>query len=464
MTLTAASSPVDAPDAASGAELRSWALLAAGSLAVAGIFAFLLAMSRVPGIERIVTWPSQFFSKGLVIHVVFSLVVWFLTVFAVLVSLATRQIASGPVLAAPLGRAGLALAAMAFPMLFLPALNDAAVPTLNNYIPAIIHPFYYGGLVLLAIGILLPVIRFLINVRRYGTGTDPLPQAMLAGSFVYIMALVSFALALSKLWGTEFSHAFNEHLFWGGGHVLQFLNCLMLLAGWQILSREAFGTPGADPDIFRLATRLIAGFVLPALIFYIAWEAFAFKQTEAFRRLKFVLALPVLLVGIPVAVEILRQRATRGLPWSNLAFLALALSGLVFAAGGVMGLLVTGADTRTPAHYHAVIAGVNLSLMGLMLTVVLPRLQRPPAPGRSLTLQLKLFGYGQFMAAIGLFIAGGYGAPRKTPSGSVDLVSGAMVGMTLNGIGALIAVIGGIMFIITMLRALLAAPPAPATA
>lgn len=40
--------------AAFEAELRSWALLAVGSLAIAGLFAFLLALSRLPGIEKLV--------------------------------------------------------------------------------------------------------------------------------------------------------------------------------------------------------------------------------------------------------------------------------------------------------------------------------------------------------------------------------------------------------------------------
>ena len=46
-----------------------------GALGVAGAFALLLAISRVPGVETVFPWPLGFFHKGLVIHVVFSFVV-----------------------------------------------------------------------------------------------------------------------------------------------------------------------------------------------------------------------------------------------------------------------------------------------------------------------------------------------------------------------------------------------------
>src|SRR5690349_24419443 len=87
-------------------ELAAWAWLAVGALAVAGVFAILLALSRIPGMERTPFWPIDFFYKGLVIHVVFSLVIWFMGVFAFLVSVATLRLAGGDVRARPLGRIG----------------------------------------------------------------------------------------------------------------------------------------------------------------------------------------------------------------------------------------------------------------------------------------------------------------------------------------------------------------------
>lgn len=436
------------------AELRSWALLAAGALAIAGLFAFLLALSRVPGIEKVIRWPLDFFSKGLVVHVIFSLVIWFLAVFALLVTFATRDAAAGRPRLAMLGRIGLGLVSMAFGLLLVPAFHETATATLNNYVPVIVHPGYYAGLVLLALGILLPVVRLFANLPTRLKDIGDLPFAMAMGGIVYVVALVCFAGALRNLWGVEPSGMMHEQLFWGGGHVLQFLYCLLMLTAWYVLARKSLGVAIVDPDIFRLAVALIAIFALPALVFTFAFEPFAMKQMEAFRRLQFVLALPSLLIAFGGAVAVMRARRKGPLPWTDPALLALVLSPVVFGAGGLMGLLITGSDTRTPAHYHSVIAGVTIACMGLMLTYCLPALGRPVV-SKGLRTQIAFFAVGQLFASVGLFLAGGYGAPRKTPSGLASISDGAVAGMYLHGIGALCAVIGGAWFVAVVLRALL---------
>ena len=127
-------------------ELIGWAWLAVGALAVAGVFALLLALSRIPGMEKTPFWPIDFFYKGLVIHVVFSLVIWLQGVFAFLVSVATLKLAGDDVRAAPLGRIGQGAVLLAFPCLFAPAFLEATQPALTNYIPIIRHPAYDLGL------------------------------------------------------------------------------------------------------------------------------------------------------------------------------------------------------------------------------------------------------------------------------------------------------------------------------
>src|SRR5271155_2871721 len=113
-------------------ELLGWAWLAVGALAVAGVFAILLALSRIPGMEKTPFWPIDFFYKGLVIHVIFSLVIWLQGVFAFLVAVATLKLAGDDVRAAPLGRIGQGATAGGFPCLFAPAFFDAHQPSLGN--------------------------------------------------------------------------------------------------------------------------------------------------------------------------------------------------------------------------------------------------------------------------------------------------------------------------------------------
>ena len=81
-------------------------------LAIAGLFAVLLATSRLPGIERIAHWPLGFFGNALVIHVIFSLVIWLLAMFAMVASFTTANLPHARLraaLARPVGQAFVAL-------------------------------------------------------------------------------------------------------------------------------------------------------------------------------------------------------------------------------------------------------------------------------------------------------------------------------------------------------------------
>ena len=120
-------------------ELRTWATLAVASLALAGVFALMLAVSRLPGIEKIFPWVLGFFAKGLVIHVIFSLVVWFLAAFALMASIATFDSSDRKPRFAALGTTGANLVAMSFPFLLAPVFLGDSVASLNNYIPVIVH-------------------------------------------------------------------------------------------------------------------------------------------------------------------------------------------------------------------------------------------------------------------------------------------------------------------------------------
>jgi heme/copper-type cytochrome/quinol oxidase subunit 1 len=167
--------------------------------------------------------------------------------------------------------------------------------------------------------------------------------------------------------------------------------------------------------------------------------------------LQYVLGPAAAITAIPILARIRRPW-----PWREPAFLAMVLSMLLFAVGGALGLFVDGADTRTPAHYHGVIAGVTLAFFGLFFSLFLPLLGKPIDNGRRLRAILHLYAGGQLAACIGLFVAGGHGAPRKIAGEAQGLVDLApMIGMGINGLGGLIAVIGGVLFVWTVGSALL---------
>jgi hypothetical protein len=440
-------------------ELLGWAWLAVGALAVAGVFAILLALSRIPGMENAPFWPLGFFYKGLVIHVVFSLVIWLMGIFAFLVAVATRELSGEDMRMAPLGRIGQGAILVAFPCLFAPAFLNATQPELANYIPLIRHPAYDIGLIALALGVLAPVVRLLTNLPGRLAALPPLTIAMALAGFIYILALICFAIAgtlLARAGELMWSRA---ELFWGGGHVLQFVYAALMLTNWSILARLSLGETAVDNRVFVVCVFLVALIAIPAPAFYAAFKPFSVGQDLAFRLLQFGLAAPTALFAASLVARARALRPPGEWPWRDPAFFALATSLALFALGGVMGLMISGSDTRTPAHYHAVITAVSVSSAGMLLTFGLEELGRLPAPARLTCVLIGLYGGGQFVASTAMFVAGGYGAARKTPTGVGSLDAVAAAGMAVHGIASIFTIIGGAAFVVIAIRALMKTAP-----
>jgi heme/copper-type cytochrome/quinol oxidase subunit 1 len=137
---------------------------------------------------------------------------------------------------------------------------------------------------------------------------------------------------------------------------------------------------------------------------------------------------------------------------------ALVASMTLFAVGGAIGFLIQGSDVRIPAHYHGSIVGVTLALMGLAYALA-PRLGLGTPSTRLATLQPILYGGGQLLHIVGLVWSGGYGVQRKVAGASQVLRSTQeVVGMGVMGLGGLVAILGGILFVVVMLKAFMDRP------
>src|SRR5208282_668358 len=282
-----------------------------------------------------------------------------------------------------------------------------------------------------------------------------LTLVMSIGGFVYLLALVSFAVAgvlLARGSDLMFS---RDMLFWGGGHLMQFVYAIVLLTNWRILARRSLGEKAVDDAMFRIAVAIIGALAVAGPVFYVAFDAFSEAQHEAFRLLQFGIALPTLIVAVPLLAKARALGRPAQWPWRDPAFFTLATSLALFALGGVMGLLISGSDTRTPAHYHAVITAVSVSSAGMLLTFGLEELGLAPVSARATRALIALYGGGQFVASIGMFVAGGYGAARKTPTGVGSLDAVAAAGMAVHGIASIFTILGGAAFVVIAIRALL---------
>lgn len=420
---------------AAGRILTGWLFLAIGSLAAAGALALLLAALRTPGLQDWLPWPWQaFFRKALVAHVVFAFVVWFLAMLG--------GLAASTLPGAWSSRAGLVLAAAGAGLLLVTVLADLGEPSLNNYVPVLIHPLFYAGLGVLALGIALPVSHLLIRPPAWG---GALALGVGAAGALFLLALAAIALAwLRRPPGTVLAD-YNEILFWGGGHLLQFVNTALLLTAWQVLGEKAFGRAPLGPWMWKAALALLVLGGLPGPAFYGAYAPGSESLRGAFTAL-YALGLPW---GPLLALGALARAVRRGpRPWGSPEFLGLILSAAAFILGGAMGMFADGADTRTPAHYHMEIGAVNLAFMGLFAAMLLPAVGRPLSGNWAARLQFWLYFGGQSLFALGLFAAGVEGVARKVAGAEQGLDSAVkLAAMAATGLGGLAAVAGGVLFV-----------------
>lgn len=436
-------------------EVRLWALLAVGALALAGVALF-LALARTPFVQDLV--PTGFFQMALVVHVVFSFVVWYLGVLALASAWATSGLAEDGVairwgVLGPLGLRGMVAS---FFLLLVPLVMGWGEPSLNNYVPVVGHPVFYAGLALLFLSVAMPVVRLLVNLPRPAEAAS---YGVAAAGVTYLIALVCFLLAWVNLPPGLSLVPRNEFLFWGGGHVLQFVNTALMLVAWQVVAERFHLVPPVPGPLFRAMLALIATAALAGPAFYFLFDADDALLVLSFTWLYwFGLIVQPAVVMIALAVALVRRGFHLGTPGG----LAVTLSLLLFAAGGVMGYLVGEGDLRTPAHYHAVINATTLAFIAFFVAAVLPRLGRPVERPRWVLALVLLFGVGQLLQSGGWFIAGLLGVARKTAGAAQGLDTALkQVTMIVANTGGGLATIGGIIFIVLMLRKLLGPPSTP---
>lgn len=431
-------------------ELRQWALLAVGALALGGLMALSLALLRTPGVQDLL--PVGYFRMALVVHVVFTVVLWYLAMLGLMSTWAASGLAEDGLAVRFPGVGPLAVRAVAlsFPVMAVPVLAGWGEPILNNYVPVGTHPAFFAGLAVFLIAIAAPVVRLLASMPR---GMEGAAYGIAAAGMIYLVALACFLLAWLGLPAGLDPHPYYEALFWGGGHVLQFANAALMLVVWQAVAERLHGVPPLPQRWFRVVLAAIATVALGGPLFYLVLDPADARLVTGFTDLyRFGLIVQPSVMMAALAWALIR----RGVPWGRPAGSGLVLSLALFTVGGVLGYFMGQGDTRTTGHYHAVIGGVTLAFMVFIVEVVLPRLGRPLLARRWGLAFVWAYGLGQLLHAVGLWLAGTSGVARKTAGAAQGLEGPLEIGaMVVMGGGAVLAVFGGVTFVVLALGKLL---------
>jgi cytochrome c oxidase subunit 1 len=426
-----------------------WLMLGLAALIGSGVFSVLLVAARTPYFEHL--FPlSDFFRVALVVHVDFSVLVWFLALGGVLWSLNSTPRLTGT------GWAALGLAAAGTALMGIAPFASFGVPIMSNYVPVLDEPWFLSGLAVFGAGFLVLALRSLAAVPAVGLvldGPAALRFGLNAAAVAAAMTLLAFAWSWVTLPAGLPAKGYYDILFWGAGHVMQFTYTLLMLVAWLWLASAGAIRVPISPRIAVLlfGVGLAAVFVTPVI--YLAWNVTAVEHRKLFTWL---MQWGGGLAIVPFALGILWGAARGGGHDAAARPLRAALftSLVLFGAGGAIGFVIHGSNVTIPAHYHGCIVGVTLALMGLVY-LLLPRLGYREPDRRWATWQPYLYGFGQLLHVTGLLWSGGYGVQRKVAGGEQVLRStGEIAGMGLMGLGGLIAVAGGFLFVVLVLRAM----------
>ncbi|MBK8098654.1 MAG: hypothetical protein IPK26_16200 [Planctomycetes bacterium] len=432
---------------------RRWFWLAVSVLLIAGAFALLLVIARMPPFDAMVTDPA-WFRRGLVVHVQMSIVCWFYAfVAALLMTLPPGERLAG---LSPWGpRLGLLGVFLTCASAFAPG----ARPIMSNYVPVVDHGLGLCGLALFGLGVLVTALsrRLLPAAREHesqagGLAAIPRP-ALRAAALALLLAALTLVGTVPFLPEGAAPEVHYEVLFWGMGHVLQVASVAAMLGVWLWIVRTVTGkavlVPRTQGLVFVLL--LLPWLIAPLLPAAGTWSA---TYRQGFTRLmQFGIAPTVLFIAVACVLALRRHRRAGGALSPLTAGFAASL--LLTLLGFVLGACIRDANTMVPAHYHANIGAVTAAFMTISFPL-LSMLGLPQPEGRWAWWshrQPVWFALGQSVFAAGFALAGSMGMGRKIYGQEQAARSvGETVGLVVMGIGGFVAIAAGVLFLIVHVR------------
>lgn len=419
-----------------------WLLLALAALALSTLCAVLLVSARAP-LPAGLAASAELFSRALVLHVTFAVVVWFLSCASAFWTMAAGDTGG------TWRWTALALSCAGLAAMVLPLFSTAARPVLANYVPVLDHPVFLAGLVLFISGIALGAAASargaLLRVKE--------GEAWRLGAVLSIgIAAVALGALVASAWqtGVPAGQPGFEAIAWGPGHLLQFMHVVLMMSVWSLLGEDVLGHPVVQR---RRLLALLSAAALPVLAAPVIYQAYPVGSLAFHRAFTLLMAWGSWPAAAILGLCVLAKMAGAGRQVLRAPLApALLLSVLLFLLGCVLGALIRSESTMVPAHYHGTVGSVTLAYM-----VFGYRLLRARGSGNEYAerRQTVLYGTGLAVLAVALAWSGWIGVPRKSLHADVMMQYPAyFAAMGLAGLGGLLAVAGAVLFLVNILRRL----------
>lgn len=417
-------------------QVKHWLSAAVLCIILSGIAPLLLLAGRA-SIYAEMTAIKAWFVPVLVIHVNLSVGLWFIALTLMLWRL------YWPVKFPPAWHTGCVLAFLAGALAMVAAPFAGGEAFTSNYIPVQNNPLFFFGLSLIFACLLCMIAPYIWALLREDKTHPIITMNVLA----LVAALICFGLSVAQHPEGYGGESYYEAIFWGGGHVLQFVYVQLAAIAWLWLaSHLSLAVPSRKIIYLGFGALTLAALTSPLI--------YAFVDINSYYHIKFFSWQMNVVTGtIPGLLALwiffkLFSSQTR-----NASFWVLLSSLVLFLSGGMVGFMIEGSNTIIPAHYHGSTVGVTLALMGIAYLAISKLGGRDVSEWKMAKLQPVLYGVGQLLHVIGFAIAGSEGVGRKVAGKMEGATELAQIGMQLVRLGGGLAVIGGGLFVVVMIRA-----------
>jgi cytochrome c oxidase subunit 1 len=408
-----------------------WFILAVVALAFSGIYSILPFVLRTPFLSNIFHL-KDLFKISLVVHVDLAVLVWFLSSTAMLMTSVTKKEL------APISFTAFIISMMGSIFMIASPFVGLSEPILNNYIPILHNLAFIIGISLFFTGIILQTLLTIVSINTIKRNLISFTIYMSALIFVVaILCFVKSALELKNVTRYIDMTEYYELLFWGAGHILQFNYIQLIIIAWLAIVKESAYKSVSKNFIFLQYINFALVVIAP-----IAYFIYPIDNAELYDfftlHMKYFGGILTSITAIWVIQKIFVGQ------YSRIELTTFFSSLFLISSGGIIGYLISGTNVTVPAHYHGVIIGITVGLMGLFYLKI-PEMGFVKPNEKSASWQMIIYSLGQFIHILGLAISGGYGALRKSPDGFLSVK--AKIYMGIMGIGGAIALVGGIAFV-----------------
>jgi len=469
--------------------IKANAVAAVIFLAIGGLFGLSVALTRWPDVHLL---PAHWFYLALTAHGLDVLLLWIIFFEIALLYFASAILLNCRLAAPRWGWAAFGLMLAGGVLTNIAVLQGESTVMFTSYPPMMAAQHFYLGLILFAVGALIGCGIFfgtLVIARDEKTYQGSIPLVTfgaLTAAIIAVFTLASGAIILIPTWlwslgiVSTIDPLMYKLVWWAMGHSSQQVNVSAHVAVWYLVAAMLFAAKPLSEKVSRGAFLLYILFLQLAAAHHLLVEPGLSSEWKVFNT-SYAMYLAVLGsmihgLSVPGAIEAAqRQRGfTRGFfewlrkaPWSNPAFSGMFLSLVMFGfLGGISGVVMGTEQINiimhntlyVPGHFHGtVVAGTTLAFMAVTYLIIPLVFERQIRFPRLAQWQPYVFGLG--VAGISLFMmgAGTLGVARRhwdiTFADSIldfSYPPAAFLMVTLNGIAAVAAALGGLMYVIVV--------------